>query len=741
LIVIFSRFAESFSYYLRRAYRLLKKACSWFFFRLVVLLVLMAIAHQLPGWIKGPAWLLAFLAGFWAFFGLVRESGPAVDFLVPRLEQGWRRLAEWSRRRERTWKAVILVCALAIAGVAICRAWPVWKFMATSSLREDEIVNIARYTSRGFVPSVSTYKLARDHIFYNVLSTALPGADSTVPLRARLISFLSVSCALVLLVGYAGSRGWILAGVACAGLVAVNSSTLEVVLEARGYGFIFLCATCGCIAFTEWVRTSSRAWLRVLAVSCVLGTYTLPFYIVYGGVLLLLAFSYRPSRETFLAGFLASAAIAMLYLPIVGDVFAVFRGYSGKYGPGAFRFDFTGGVLGTLQYFVPFELLEINALRFVLIVSVLVLYIAFGRFARSSDRVSCAGVAAAILGFLAFCLFCKTVPIRVTGFLAAPLAVLSLVVTGSALSARPLAPFRPFFAIGFSLLVLGGLWKTELEVPLIARQDWRDIAIFVERAFPDKTRLWIGGRYAGLLQWNLSSRRMPEQGPLDHDALSNGKLIAVEGFFKTSDERSRLQWQDLPDGVRYVTIPLLFNYQRVFFFPPAPRGIASMSVSDRGLAPFVVGRQPFDPFSLSRSAGHGDVLYPGNGVETNPAPGGGREESEARPQEISLPAVLTAELEPGAVAGTCNFLFSQSLDDKSVSAEVQDSQGVWRTAPNVFVLGEMASIALAVKDCKAVRVHLRQDPSALGLVRALGDAKRPPFGLIDGWVASGSSRR
>ncbi len=701
----------------------------------------MAIARQLPGWIKGPGWLLAFLAGFWAFFALVRESRLAADFLVPRLEHGWRRLGEWSRRRERTWKAVILVCALAIAGVAIYRAWPVWKFMATTSLREDEIVNIARYTSRGFVPSISTYKLARDHIFYNILSTALPGADSTVPLRARLISFLSVSGALVLLVAYAGSRGWILAGVACAGLIAVNSFTLGVVLEARGYGFIFLCATCGSIAFVEWVRTRSRAWLRVLAVSCVLGTYTLPFYIVFGGVLLLLAFFSRPSKETFLAGFLVLAAIAMLYLPIVGDVFAVFTGYSEKYGSETARFDFTGGVLHTLQYFVPFELLQFNTLRFVLIVLVLVLYIAFGRFALSSDRLSCAGVAVAIFGFLAFCLFCKAVPIRVTGYLAAPLAVVTLVVTGSALSARALAPVRPFVAIGFSLLALGGLWKTELEKPLIARQNWRDIAVFVERAFPRGTRAWVGGRYGGLLQWNLSSRQMPEQGALDQGALSSGKLLAVEGFFKASDEKMRLRWQDLPGGVRYVTIPLLFNYQRVFFSPPVPRGIASVSVSDRRLAPFIVGRQPYDPFSLSRSAGHGDVLYPGHGVETNPSPGGGREESEARPQEISLPAVLTAELEPGATAGTCNFLFSQSLDDKSVSAEVQDSRGVWRAAPNVFVLGEVASIAMAENDCKAVRVRLGQDPSALGLIRALGDAKRPPFGLVDGWVASGSSRR
>ena len=72
---------------------------------------------------------------------------------------------------------------------AIYRAWPAWQFMANSSLVEDEIANIATYTSRGFIPAVSTYKLARNHVFYNVLSTALPGAASTVPLRARLVSF------------------------------------------------------------------------------------------------------------------------------------------------------------------------------------------------------------------------------------------------------------------------------------------------------------------------------------------------------------------------------------------------------------------------------------------------------------------------------------------------------------------------------------------------------------------------
>jgi hypothetical protein len=82
---------------------------------------------------------------------------------------------------------------------------------------------------------------------------------------------------------------------------------MDRVLEARGYGLIFLFAMLGCVAFAEWLRTRRKVWLNLMAVLCVLGTYTLPFYVVFAGGLLLLAFLYRPSRETLLAGFFSLA--------------------------------------------------------------------------------------------------------------------------------------------------------------------------------------------------------------------------------------------------------------------------------------------------------------------------------------------------------------------------------------------------------------------------------------------------
>jgi hypothetical protein len=72
----------------------LRKAGSWFFFRLACFLLLMVIVHRAPGWVKGPLWLAVFFAGVWSFLALIRESGPAADFLIPRLEHGKQWLAD-----------------------------------------------------------------------------------------------------------------------------------------------------------------------------------------------------------------------------------------------------------------------------------------------------------------------------------------------------------------------------------------------------------------------------------------------------------------------------------------------------------------------------------------------------------------------------------------------------------------------------------------------------------------------
>ena len=85
---------------------------------------------------------------------------------------------------------------------------------------------------------------------------------------------------------------------------------------------------------------------------------------------------------------------------------------------------------------------------------------------------------------------------------------------------------------------------------------------------------------------------------------------------------------------------------------------------------------------------------------------------------------MTVELDSEESARTINLLFSQGLEDKSISAEVKTADGDWRATSNIFVRGELLSIALNPDGCTAVRIHLQRRPS----IPTSGTA-RPPFWL------------
>ena len=713
-------------------FRFLGKISSWFFVRLACFVLLITIARDAPGRLKGALWFLAFVAAMWAFLALRREARKALDYIVPKI-QDWNTSLEGSPKLQAGRRIISFLCIGIISATALVLAWPTWNFKASSSLREDEIMSIVRYSSRGFVPAISTYNLARNHVFYNVVSSLIPGAKSTLPIRARLVSFLAVLASLALLIGYSATRGWTLPGVAYAGILAVNFGTMNTVLEARGYGLIFLFATLGSVAFARWSQTPSRTWLNVMVVTCVLGTYTLPFYVVFGGSLLLLSFLVRPSRETFLAGFLSLAAIGLLYLPIAADIFEVFRGYADRYEKTfVSTFASMDGVFFSLQYFIPHELLEIGPLTFVLLSLATLLYVAFARFATTADRLSFAGVTVSIVAFLAFCLYCKIVPARVASFLSAPLAFLALLVTGSILTSRSLTSLRPLTDVCFTAFVVTALLKSEVAQPLIPRSDWRSLGVLIERAFPSNTRISMVGDNPALLQWNLSTRTKPDADPFDRESMDEGKLVAVEGYTKSSDKDRRFRWEDLPGNVRFVTSPIGLNYHRVFFVPPRESRIASVRVNDQEIELPDSGRQPSDRALLVHSFGHGDVLAPTSLDET-----GATQPNFARPFQIQLPATITVELEPNAPTGTCNLLFTQGLQDKRLHARTRSQGGGWRKTANVFVLGELASVALDRNGCEAIQISIESQP---GATQELPDGERPPFGLLNAWVAQGKDR-
>ena len=111
------------------------------------------------------------------------------------------------------------------------------------------------------------------------------------------------------------------------------------------------------------------------------------------------------------------------------------------------------------------------------------------------------------------------------------------------------------------------------------------------------------------------------------------------------------------------------------------------------------------PALFVHSHGHGDVLRPGErracrrnsgGRICPPYRFGFRQSSRWNSNRTS--------------AGTCNLLFTQGLQDKRVTASISTSKGDWRKAKNVFILGELASIALERNGSKAIRVRVENGP-------------------------------
>jgi len=104
---------------------------------------------------------------------------------------------------------------------------------------------------------------------------------------------------------------------------------------------------------------------------------------------------------------------------------------------------------------------------------------------------------------------------------------------------------------------------------------------------------------------------------------------------------------------------------------------------------------------------------------------------------IQLPTTILVEFDARESVRTCNLLFTQSLQDKILLVSTNTSGNDWKPTKNVFVLGELVSVALDRKGCKALKLQVAANESFLSRTK---DLVRPPFGLLEAWIASGKTR-
>ncbi|GAB4164437.1 MAG: hypothetical protein Fur0032_00290 [Terrimicrobiaceae bacterium] len=676
--------------------------------RFLLFLGLVAIGWQMPGWLKPAPFALAAIVFFWLLPALHRGLASGTDLALRGLQISNRWLG---RRGHSLWPWVAGLVAVCTLGLAVCKAAPTWAFLATSSLREDETLNVEQYTSRNFARAVSSYDRARNHILYNIINSIVPGGDSTWPPRARALSILSTASGILLLFGYSALRGWLIPGALIASWLFMNQLLLRSLLEARGYGLLFLISTAACIALAEWLRTRREFWLGTLVTLTVAGAYTLPYFLIFGGGILLALFIRSPSRETFRAGALAAACILLLYLPLASSLVRVALGYGKDYADSSTNnFSSLHALDKVIQFVVPHGLSSLGNAWVPGLLAVAILAMVSRKLIPAWQRETVGLVLFGVVATVCFFFLVGSVPMRSATFLAGPLGFLAVSTTGGWLNARPVGAWRGPLATACSVIILALVLLTRLHEPLIPRQDWRNIGLVIERALPADTKVWVDPDYDEVLQWNRPGRPKTAGDELSPRRFLGGNFAAVDAQIHNWAADQRPGWHQLPGGIRFVTFPLLINFQRLFFLPPEQRGIHEVTWNGEPIPYQSVGSQTPDLSLLENSSGNpkNDPLV----FSPPPTP-------PASPRLLRGPGDLLVSMDAPPRGPWCNFLFSPHLPAHGLTSEWEDAQGRWRPLDRPLHVGEF--------------LGLRIPPSATRIRIRVPETKKS-FALLEAWL-------
>lgn len=531
----------------------------------------------------------------------------------------------WLRRVESLLAAIVILPAVVHFGHSI-------HAMSKASLQVDEIGSILNYSSRGPLIAATKYNLAKNHIFFSVINSLTPGSASLDPLRARIWSFVAAGLSLALLLIFFWRLGSPLAGAVAVALPALNLEYLSKVLEARGYGFVALAAVAGLIAANGFLRTGRTRDLWILGASTAMGTWTLPFYIVFGGGLMLLLFLIQPSKKVFLAGLATCLVIPALYAPVFVQICRVTADYEESYGR---AFESIGSVLDAMRYVVPPALVRVNGLPFLSAVMLVIALPLVLRKHRPQNNTSLQMAALLVLTFYLFCLALASPPPRITAFLAMPFAFAAGMLTCQGLTFPAMAPFRVFIAATLAtIFFLSGISSVKT-FSFEPDQRWQEAAAAVRELFPAGVEVFSSGyrnALGGYLGKNFvvreripneqelrggthllfSAAHFPSHRPIDRIALyPTLELFAVRFPLKGSREQTL-----------YLHVPPEFLIGSILIentlvglpaeVPPAANVKISLPSSSRSL--HLLFRNPVEGLSITSSFG---LTKSGNLVSIN----------------------------------------------------------------------------------------------------------------------------
>lgn len=483
----------------------------------------------------------------------------------------------------RSWLRIEVVLGVVLMLLALLQTGQMMGAMASNSLGTDEFGTVGTFSSRGPVRVITDYRAPKNHVFFNLVNSVLPGRESLNPARVRLLSILATAAIPVLLALFALATGRYLESGIFLAFWSLAPQMLEISMEARGYGFLAFFALLASIGTFAYLRTNHRFWLTLIGIAVVLGTYTIPSSLFFGGPLLLLLWLTARRREVFITGAIAGGAILLLYSPLLTQLFAAFTEFQGDA-----ESDFASwqGILRATKLYL-FSASDPATLAF--FAAMALTPIALLLVARSNpDARAFAIISAAALTTFGILLVLQSPPIRVAAFAMVPFAFAGVFAAGLVL--RDFAPFPlrilVVAPVGYLLVTTAG--PALRAVNFVPAEDWTRAGNWIDAALPPDAQVDFKQR-AKYLKQTLAAHEQ-RGASFDATAFETGELVVADAPNKWTDAEKftrdpaepRLATVTVPGTIRDITLTFLRPAENLIPDLPAELHDGSMAT---GLLP------------------------------------------------------------------------------------------------------------------------------------------------------------
>jgi hypothetical protein len=328
---------------------------------------------------------------------------------------------------------------------------------------------------------------------------------------------------------------------------------LELLMQARGYGILALCALLHCTLVLQFVKQPSNRTLALISAVAFVGTWTVPSYIFFAGPLHAFLFLQRRDRATFVAGAITALLIGIAYSPVATALLQASNGYRAEHGA-QFPTFLSLGILAT-------DYLRIQTGWYQIVLSLLPVATILWLKVSKEENFFAYRILFATCCFSIWIIVVLQTPLaRTVAYVLIPLFFIS---GAGAQALWNRFPPHVHKAGDFAVLLVASTLAIfrVLEPPYVPIENWGTVAHVLNDTFPENVSLYAPFRYHQLAPY-LSSQ-FERTAAFDEALFRSGKLIAVEnGYAKAPFPAIPTQ----TPGIRSLAIPQQRGGKQVIYW-------------------------------------------------------------------------------------------------------------------------------------------------------------------------------